>query len=193
MNARTILGLLVLAGAALQAQTTFDYRAKLGLVSAQGHLLGFTGKHQGYFYELGVGMNLKDPDLNLYFHAGNLNVGRDDSATANYAKAKNFWVGLDLQYPVTEKLSLFTGPTMNQWDITPRVGRPYAGNSFKMGWRLGAKYHLHKRYSVEALYGLSEYGNIVLRNLDGTTPTSTSNNTRARHPSWFTMGVTYQF
>lgn len=189
MNARTILGLLVLAGTALQAQTSFDYRAKLGLVSAQGHLLGFTGKHQGYFYEVGVGMNIKDPDLNLYFHAGNLNVGRDDSETANFAKAKNFWFGMDLQYPVTEKFSLFTGPTMNMWDITPRIGKPYPGNSFKMGWRLGAKYHIYKRYSVEALYGLSEYGNLQLRDMSG----NYTGRSMARHPSWFTLGVTYQF
>jgi len=187
MNKRTIIGLALTLGVALQAQTTIEYRAKVGLVSAQGDLLSLTNRHQGYFFEVGANLSIKDPDLGLYFHLGHLVVRRDALDSGNYADVKDTWFGLDLQYPVTSKFGLFTGPTLNQWDVTALTG-PYPDTNWKLGWRIGGRYSVTKSWSVEAIYSLSEWTQLQRKNRDGTLRP-----TRNMAPTWFTVGAAYTF
>lgn len=187
MTKRMIIGVAMMLGLALQAQTTVDYRAKAGLVSAQGDLLGLTNRHQGYFLEVGANMALKDPDLGLYFHLGHLVIRRDTLDAGNYCDAKDTWFGLDLQYPVTKQFSLFTGPTLNQWDITALTG-PYPDTTWKFGWRLGGRYEISKKWSVEAVYSISEWTQLQLKNRNGSLRPLENVS-----PSWFTVGASYTF
>jgi hypothetical protein len=187
MNKSVIISLALVSGIALCAQSTVDFRAKAGLVSAQGDLLSLTNRHQGRFFEAGANLSIKDPDLGLYFHVGHLVVQRDELDAGNFADAKNSWLGLDLQYPVTSKFGLFTGPTMNLWSVTALTGS-YPDSSWKMGWRVGGRYTVAKNWSVEAVYSLSEWTQLQRKNRNGTLrpPENLA-------PSWFTIGAVYSF
>lgn len=187
MNMRTIIAAVLTLGVGLQAQTTVDYRAKAGLVSAQGDLLSLSNRHQGHFLEVGANLAIKEPELGLYFHLGHLVVRRDALDSGNYADVKNTWAGLDLQYPVTSRFGLFTGPTMNQWDITALTG-PYPDTGWKFGWRLGGRYAVTKTWSVEAIYSFSEWAQVQRKNRNGTLKP-----TENMAPSWFTIGAAYSF
>jgi len=187
MKKSTIIGLLVLLGPALQAQATMDYHLKAGLVSALGDMLNLTNKHQGHFFEGGVSFNLKNPELGLYVHLGHLVVRRDKLDSGNFCDVKNTWAGVDLQYPVNKSFGLFTGPTMNQYDVTALTG-PYTDTNWKLGWRVGGKYAITKNWSVEGIYGFSEWTRIQRKNRNGTLKPL-----EALNPSWFTVGAAYTF
>lgn len=187
MKKSTIIGLLVLLGPALQAQTTVDYRLKTGLVSAVGDMVNLTNKHLGYFFEAGANFGLKDPDLAFYAHVGHLQVRRDTFDAGNYADVKNTWFGVDLLYPVNKQFDLFTGPTLNSWDVTALTG-PYEDTSWKLGWRLGGRYAFGQHWGVEGIYNFAEYARLQRKNRNGTLRP-----VEALNPSWFTIGVSYKF
>jgi hypothetical protein len=187
MKKGTIIGLLVLLGPALQAQVTMDYRLKTGLVSAVGDMVNLTNRHLGYFFEGGVNLDLQSPKLALFAHVGHLAVRRDELDAGNYADVKNTWVGVDLLYPVNKKFDLFTGPTLNTWDVTALTG-PYDDTSWKLGWRLGGRYAFTKHWGVEGIYNIAEYARLQRKNRNGTLKP-----VEALRPSWFTVGVSYTF
>jgi len=187
MTKGTLIGLLVLLGPALQAQTTVDYRLKTGLVSALGDMVNLSNKHLGYFFEAGANFGLKEPDLAFYGHVGHLQVRRDTLDAGNYADVKATWFGVDLLYPVNRSFDLFTGPTLASWDVTALTG-PYEDTSWKLGWRLGGRYAITPRWGVEGIYNLSEYGRIQRKNRNGSLRP-----VEALRPSWFTVGVSCRF
>lgn len=187
MMKRTIIGLLVLLGPALHAQATMDFKLKTGITSAVGDMVNLTNRHLGYFFEGGADVHFKGPDLKLFAHLGHLQVRRDELDAGNYADVKNTWFGVDLMYPVTNKFDLFTGPTMNSWDITALTG-PIDDTSWKFGWRLGGRYAITSKWGVEGIYSLAEYARVQRKNRNGTARPA-----EALNPSWFTVGVSYKF
>lgn len=187
MKKGTIIGVLLLAATALQAQSTLTYQVGGGYVSAQGDMLTLTNLHTGYFGEVGATFGLKNPDLGLRAHAGHLVVRRDQSVIGNYCDVKNTYFGLDLLYPVTPKLAFFAGPTMNQFDITSRLG-PYADTNWKLGWRVGGSYAITNHWSAGATYSFSEWTLLQPKSATGTLLAS-----RPVNPSWLTVNVAYTF
>ncbi|MDP2875147.1 MAG: outer membrane beta-barrel protein [Holophaga sp.] len=182
------LSLLALVGSVLPAQST-EYSVKTGLVNAQGDMVNLTQRHLGYFFEGGVKFTLTEPDLSLYVHAGHLTVRAKQEDLANNCDVKNAWVGLDLLYPVkTTGLTIFTGPTLNTFDVKAQKTGAYPDTSWKFGWRLGTKYQITKSVAVDAVYNFAEWTRFQTKDRLGALQPMA-----AYRPSWLTVGVSYTF
>ncbi len=188
MKKTLFLAVAALVGASLHAQSSYFFQGKLSIASAQGDLLSLTQKQQGHAFEGGIDIKMAQPDLNLYVHAGHLVVRRNDVLGANNADAKNTWVGVDLKYPVTEKIHLYTGPTLNTWDIVTKRTGGLPDTAWHLGWRLGMTYQLTDRWGIDANYAASEYARVAIKRADGSTERMWRVN-----PAWFTVGATYKF
>lgn len=183
--AACVLGLL---GASLSAQST-EYSLKAGLVNAQGDMVNLTQRHLGYFFEGGVKFTLSEPNLSFYLHGGHLIVRANKEPNTNYVDFKDTWVGADLLYPIgTTKITLFTGPTLNSFDVKAMKTGAYPDTSWKFGWRVGGKYTITKHLSADLVYNFAEWTRFQTKNFNGTL-----NPVGAYNPSWLTAGVSYTF
>jgi len=188
MRKTIAISLLALLGSVLPAQST-EYSVKAGLTNAQGDMVNLTQRHLGYFFEGGVKFTLTEPDLSLYVHAGHLIVRAKKDPLANNVDMKDTWVGVDLLYPVKRTpLTIFTGPTLNSFDVKATKTGSYPDTSWKFGWRVGAKYQISKQFDVSAVYNFAEWTKFQTKTAAGAT-----NPTAAYRPSWVTVGVSYTF
>jgi len=194
MKKFVLSGMALLAGAALCAQEGWEYRLKGGIVSAQEDLVRLTREHNGIFGEISARKALNAEGLALNFHGGHLAVYRkvvDVPATdpgSDTADAKNSYIGLDISYPVTSGFRLYTGPTLNVWDIVAKTAGKRPDSSVKFGWRGGASYAFLERWAVDVSYSVSEWTRYQPR-LAETTP----NQQVRRNPTWVSIGVSYKF
>lgn len=193
MNKTIFLAVAALVGSALQAQTSYQFQGKLSIASAQGDLLSLTGKQQGHAFEGGIQIKLTQPELNLYVHGGHLVVRRNDVAGMNNADAKTTWVGLDLNYDVNERITIYTGPTLNSWDIVTKATGSYPDTNWHLGWRAGLGYQINAKWGVDACYSFSEWSRVQQKSVTGSNVGPVANQPWRINPAWFTVGATYKF
>lgn len=194
MKKFVLSGMALLAGASLSAQDGWEYRLKGGFISAQEDMVRLTREHQGLFGEISARRSLNAEGLGLNFHGGHLAVYRKDVAVAttdpgsDTADVKNSWVGMDIYYPVKGGFHLYTGPTLNIWDIVAKTAGKRADSSAKFGWRAGGAYPFLKRWAVDLNYNVAEW-TLYTPRLAETTPKQAVR----RNPSWVSIGVSYKF
>ena len=188
MRKTIIISLLVLLGPVLHAQPT-EYSVKAGIVNAQGDMVNLTQRHLGYFFEGGAKFTFAEPDLSIYVHAGHLTVRAKKEVAANNCDVKDAYFGVDLLYPFKNAaFTIFTGPTLNTFDVKAMATGGYPDTSWKFGWRLGAKYQVTKNVGVDAVYNFAEWTKFQTK-----TVSRALNPIAAYRPSWVTIGVSYTF
>jgi hypothetical protein len=191
MKRALILSVILGLGASLSAQD-WTIAAKLGFVSAQGDLASLTYTHQGLMGELSAQKNLSE-GLDIRVHAGHMVVRREtftglsaSDARTNAADAKNTWGGAEFVYAFFgQKLDLYTGPTLNQWDFIGARQGPLGDTNWHMGWRAGATWKVNAKWGVDVHYGLSEWARF--------TPTAPAGPARQVNPSWVGVAARYVF
>lgn len=188
MKKTIAFSLLALLGSALPAQST-EYSLKTGLVDAQGDMVNLTKRHWGYFFEGGVKFTLAQPELSFQVHAGHLIVRAKKQPGTNYVDFKDTWIGADILYAVKDtKFTVFTGPTLNSFDVKAMNTGAYPDTNWKFGWRVGTKYQISKHFATDVVYNFAEWARFQTKNANGSL-----NPVAAYNPSWFTVGVSYTF
>lgn len=142
--------------ASLQAQDKDGFVLSVALLSPHGDALDLNGQTaHGYGFQVGYLSHPEGYGVSFLTYFGHqVMPGKTRADITTYNLAANL-VGVDLNYKIDDTaFTVYTGPSIHQWQAERRGGDPVTANqgdqNWKLGWRGGVNYHINEDWSISA-------------------------------------------
>ncbi|WP_285571554.1 outer membrane beta-barrel protein [Geothrix limicola] len=188
----SLAAVLALASAAsLRAQEKDGIVLSAAILTPHGDALDLNRQTmKGYGFQVGYLSHPEGYGVSFLTYFGHqILPGKETTDASTFNLAANL-IGVDLNYKIDgTPLSIYTGPSIHQWQVERRGGDPVTANqgdqNWKLGWRLGVKYVINEDWSVSTGFTQTQWRSRA--NLDYTPGLNPS------RPAYWTFQANYRF